>query len=175
MKKSAGHVFRYKYLAVGMAQALEKRRAALDLYESAEKSQNREMMADAAEALLRSERALGKVLREAQDRKDQWIEAARRNFRPSRRDVCFICQRFEAVTEAHHVVRLADQYDRGFEDPDHEHVWLCPTHHALLHLLLAERDDEAAHGRIAASVIMELNDEEYHKVLKLLGLSGKGK
>lgn len=72
--------------------------------------------------------------------KNDWIRNARALFDPSERAPCHICGQFQATAEAHHVIPLADQYDRGFKKADHEHVWLCPNHHKVIHRFLSAPD-----------------------------------
>jgi hypothetical protein len=40
------------------------------------------------------------------------------------------------LAHAHHLFPLAMQFDCGVERPVHEHSWLCPTHHAAIHVKL---------------------------------------
>lgn len=130
--------------------------------------------ADAAETFERATRRLGLLLIEARRLKDEWIDVARRRFVPSPRENCCVCGKFKVVTHAHHVVPLSAQYDRGFEAPDHEHVWLCPAHHAIIHVLIVDRKDDFERGRIAAEVLTDLNGrDEYHAVLRLLGMADR--
>jgi hypothetical protein len=126
-----------------------------------------------AEVVLRSERRIGQILIEARRLKDAWIAAARKGFVPSRRQPCLVCGKWRDVSQAHHVIPLARQYDKCFEQPDHEHVWLCPTHHAIVHLLLIPRDDLAAAGRTLAGIIAELDAGEHADIImRLLGMAG---
>jgi hypothetical protein len=74
---------------------------------------------------------------ERQRQKSAWIATARLRFDPGSRRACEICGKYSGVSEAHHVVPLAVQFDAGAVDPIHEHQWLCPTHHAILHLFIA--------------------------------------
>jgi hypothetical protein len=74
--------------------------------------------------------------------KHAWVKLARRDFQQSRRATCQVCGRFFDLTQAHHLIPLTAQYDRRFEVADHDHVWLCPNHHAILHRMI-----EVARGR----------------------------
>ena len=47
---------------------------------------------------------------------------------------CYVCGGFKSVAQAHHVIPLNEQFDRGFETPNHDHERLCPTQHVVLHL-----------------------------------------
>ncbi len=110
---------------------------------------------------------------EAQARKTAWVAAARLGFQPGRRQPCAVCGRFRDIAEAHHVVPLAAQFDRGFQAPDHEHVWLCPNHHAAIHVMIAS-DDPARLGSKAAGVIADLSEAELRAILDLISRSGRG-
>ena len=76
--------------------------------------------------------------KQRQSGKDKWVAAARASFMPSDREACYICRQHLGITHAHHVIPLADQYERGFKQPDHAHAWLCPNHHAIIHLFLSD-------------------------------------
>jgi hypothetical protein len=70
--------------------------------------------------------------------KDAWITAARSTFSlPRDKWFCSICDGYERLTQAHHVLPLSRQFDIGLVVPDHEIVWLCPNHHILVHSYLS--------------------------------------
>jgi hypothetical protein len=69
--------------------------------------------------------------------KQKWIVAARKAFRPGDRLWCSICDGYEDITHAHHVLPLSRQFDLGLRTPDQEFVWLCPNHHILVHIYLS--------------------------------------
>lgn len=106
--------------------------------------------------------------------KDLWIAAARREFVASPRSLCHVCGKFRSVAQAHHVVPLAKQFDLMYESAEHEHVWLCPTHHAIVHLLLVPRkasfNDPPEH---LVEAVRELDDDHYQKIMVLLGRASK--
>lgn len=77
--------------------------------------------------------------REQAKRKESWIASARKSFRPGAQKPCAICNGYVSVTHAHHIVPLWRQFNSGADAPDHSHVWLCPTHHAGVHLFLTKR------------------------------------
>ena len=90
--------------------------------------------------------------------KNDWVAEARRSFIPSDRSPCAVCGQFGAITQAHHITPLAAQFDHGFVEPCHKHVWLCPTHHAAVHLIISQLDGK----RLAASEsVSALMDELY--------------
>lgn len=108
-----------------------------------------------------------------------WLIAARQLFRPGERQPCFVCGNFKSITQAHHVVPLTAQYDRGFEVPDCEHVWLCPNHHAMIHLFLPDADPASIRGTeeryYRRSLIHEdLSARELEKLIDLLRRSARG-
>jgi hypothetical protein len=106
--------------------------------------------------------------------RDIWIAVARACFRPSERQPCFVCGRFRGITQAHHVVPLTAQYDRGFEYPDNEHVWLCPNHHAILHLFILgdnrSLNPSAMRRRSKSTSPLhpDLTEVEFDKIMELL-------
>lgn len=77
--------------------------------------------------------------RETAIEKDAWISSARKLFKPGTQQPCSICAGYAAVTHAHHITPLSRQFDAGYSEPDHTYVWLCPTHHAGVHLFLTKR------------------------------------
>lgn len=116
---------------------------------------------------------IGELLNEARRLKDQWIANARSEFTPGDRQPCYVCKRYSSVTQAHHTIPLTDQYDRVFERPDHTHIWLCPTHHVMVHIVIGPYPDSAARGRAAARIIVDLDDnDEYHAMLRVVGMAG---
>ena len=70
--------------------------------------------------------------------KREWMAEARRTFNHPEREKCTICNDFEFVTQAHHIVPLHMQADIINEYvPIHDIVWLCPTCHAIVHKLMS--------------------------------------
>lgn len=120
------------------------------------------------------------MIRERRAEKDAWILAARRAFRPSVPAPCLVCGKYRNLAQAHHLVPLASQFERGFVFPDHDHVWLCPTHHVAIHALLADSESEPteaalrARGRRASGAIAEMELEEIDVLLDLVAMSGWG-
>lgn len=82
---------------------------------------------DSVSRKMRAERALAK---------SAWIARARLTFDPGKRQPCHICGKYEGLTEAHHVVPLAVQYEAGAAEPIQEFAWLCPTHHQAEHFFI---------------------------------------
>jgi hypothetical protein len=102
-----------------------------------------------------------KLLGEYFARKRAWIAAARQEFEPRRRAPCFVCGKFEAITQAHHVVPLNEQFECGFGVADHEHEWLCPNHHVTLHLWIDRSSSDQHLGRRAAPSIADIAASNY--------------
>ncbi|RTE88237.1 hypothetical protein D6B98_36955 [Bradyrhizobium sp. LVM 105] len=105
-------------------------------------------------------------------RKRGWIASARMAFQPRRREACFVCGKFQSISQAHHVVPLGEQFDRGFSVANHEHEFLCPNHHAILNLWI---DDDISHqrrGRRAAPTFEDLTNEEVERMFQLSGRAG---
>lgn len=174
MSKSAGHILRHADLWRRLHRALDRRAVRQKYYKHAQSAGDALRASECAADILRAEREIGQILTEAQKRKDVWIENARRRFNPGRREACYVCGKFAAVTQAHHVIPLADQYDQEFEEPNQEFVWLCPTHHAAVQVLVGPHDDAASRGRAAAAIICDLAEgDEYHAMLRLLGWAGR--
>jgi hypothetical protein len=70
-------------------------------------------------------------------RKQAWVAEARKSFRPGERLWCGICDGYEDIAHAHHVLPLSRQFDLGVAVPDQDFVWLCPNHHIAVHVYLA--------------------------------------
>lgn len=70
--------------------------------------------------------------------RDEWLKNARSEFVPSEKKPCFVCGRYKDVAQAHHVVPLSKQDIT--KRADHRYMWLCPTHHAGVHLIINMSD-----------------------------------
>jgi hypothetical protein len=90
----------------------------------------------AIETLTKNQRAMiaadivkvsDEIVAERRVQKAAWIASARRRFFPGPRQSCAICKKYISLTEAHHIVPLSLQ----------EFRWLCPTHHAAEHVIIA--------------------------------------
>lgn len=111
--------------------------------------------------------------------RDAWVVAARQLFAPGEREACHICGKFKGISQAHHVVPLTAQYDRGFEYPDQEFVWLCPNHHAIVHLFIpADGRSMAlpamrARGKTTSALHIDVTDNEFDQLMELVRRSGR--
>lgn len=78
----------------------------------------------------------------------EWIAEARRDVRLGPKEPCFVCGKWADLAESHHVFPLANQWDEGVEEPDHEMVWLCPNHHAAVHFIIAQNNKTRGVARL---------------------------
>jgi len=69
--------------------------------------------------------------------KKDWIFNARISFNPGPRMDCCVCGKFADIAQAHHIYPLSAQYDDGSIGANHDIVWLCPNHHAVLHFIIS--------------------------------------
>jgi hypothetical protein len=92
----------------------------------------------------------------------EWIREARATFAPGERKPCDVCGKYRALSQAHHIVPLTQQRD---DKPNQEFVWLCPTHHAAVHLLISQSLSRRGRaGRWQIEMIDEMDDDEFAKI-----------
>lgn len=94
--------------------------------------------------------------------RQEWIREARRDFRPGDRQPCDVCGKYRSLAHAHHILPLAVQEGPV---PNQEFVWLCPTHHAAVHLLIAQalsNRDRAGCWQI--ELMLDLEPDELSRV-----------
>lgn len=110
---------------------------------------------------------------ELRTKKDKWIADARQAFSPSERQPCNICKKYKSLSQAHHVIPLSLQFDRGFKKPDDRHVWLCPTHHAAAHIAIAAawKGGDPRASRATVDLINEMTHEEVTALVDLISMS----
>ncbi|WP_024342652.1 HNH endonuclease [Bradyrhizobium japonicum] len=106
-------------------------------------------------------------------RKSAWIASARLTFQPGPRKACYVCGGFGPITQAHHVIPLNEQFDLGFVAPDHEHEWLCPNHHVILHLSIDRSSSHQKLGRRAAPSLAHTPLEHFDRLMELVGRAGR--
>jgi len=68
-----------------------------------------------------------------QKQKNKWIQKARKKTEFLKQQKCFVCDKYQELTQLHHLYPLHLQFDNEVSSPVLEHVWLCPTHHVLVH------------------------------------------
>jgi hypothetical protein len=106
--------------------------------------------------------------------RDVWIAASRRVFSPGDREACYVCGKFRSITQAHHVIPLTAQYDRGFKYPDQECVWLCPNHHTMAHLFIPTGERLRAVPTIrtrfepTSALNADLAENEFDRIMELV-------
>jgi hypothetical protein len=110
---------------------------------------------------------LDSVKEQKRDEKNAWIAAARRDFLPSLRAPCIVCGKHRAITHAHHLIPLAQQYDRGFGEPNHRHVWLCPNHHVVVHAFIDSGEAIQQPGA-AATFLEDTTQEQRGTILEVV-------
>lgn len=86
---------------------------------------------------------------------------------------CYVCGGFKSVAQAHHVIPLNEQFDRGFETPNHDHERLCPTQHVVLHLWIDDDISDHEGRRRAGPTIGDLSDAEFGGHVELAGRRGE--
>jgi hypothetical protein len=101
-----------------------------------------------------------------QNKKNIWISAARRNFAPGLNKPCFVCNKYESVTQAHHIYPLHRQFDDGLTYPNQDFVWLCPTHNAAVHLIIDKYKRSSTHWDKYPD-LTGFDPEETDKIIKL--------
>ena len=75
---------------------------------------------------------------ELQQVKQQLKSLARRSFKPKGKQDCLVCGKYKDIVSAHHITPLKTQKNRDVLN--HDYVWLCPTHHKLVHLAIDGKD-----------------------------------
>lgn len=72
-------------------------------------------------------------------RRAEWMADARREFRfqAVRPEACAVCGKHREMVHAHHSLPLNLQYDLGLHSAIHDHDWLCPVHHRVVHVYIS--------------------------------------
>lgn len=124
------------------------------------------LVRSAAQKLAESDRALRDAATDCRRAKALWVSTARKSFVASDRKPCLVCGKFESLAHAHHVTPLAMQHDHGLAQPDHAHVWLCPSHHAAVHLIISQmagKRIKASQGIV--SLLNEMGDDGHARTV----------
>jgi hypothetical protein len=102
-----------------------------------------------------------------------WMDLARYCFEPGARKPCQVCGKYRSLTHAHHLVPLSMQAARRPLLPNHEHAWLCPTHHAAVHVLIAHKrvieSQKLSRRRMAVILDLSRDNAELVKVNEIAG------
>lgn len=102
-----------------------------------------------------------------------FVKVAREVFAPGKRKACEVCNKYSGLTEAHHLVPLSMQADAGYESPDHSFAWLCPTHHAAVHVLISGIDRTGSDLRMTRSAVGAVLSMPSAEVSACLEISSK--
>lgn len=106
--------------------------------------------------------------------RDAWIAVSRRIFSSGDRQPCYVCEKFKSIAQAHHVIPLTAQYDRGFKYPDQECVWLCPNHHTMVHLYIPTGERSMfvptirANSKTTSALNDDLTEDEFNRMMELM-------
>lgn len=120
------------------------------------------------EARMRSERRIGQIIIEQKAKIDSFITLARLQFNPGVKEACFVCNKYKSLAHAHHVVPLSIQAKRGMTKPDQKHVWLCPTHHSAVHILIGQAESKNTKAsKSCINLLADLTQDELRKLLEV--------
>lgn len=120
------------------------------------------------EVRMRSERRIGQILIEQKAKIDSFIALARLQFNPGAKETCFVCNKYKSLAHAHHVVPLSIQAKRGLTKPDQRHVWLCPTHHSAVHILIGQAESKNIKAsKSCINLLCDLTQDELGKLLEV--------
>lgn len=70
----------------------------------------------------------------------RWISLARKEFKQltKNKECCCVCGKYKYISEAHHIYPLSIQVLNGVKKPIQDFVWLCPTHHKIIHMVISK-------------------------------------
>ena len=94
------------------------------------------------------------------------------------REDCYVCGQWREITVLHHVLsfdmarELGCDMDRDLMIAAQSGVWLCPNHHAIIHLDMLRRQEMIGSGRSPDDQVSKLNELQA-KELDLLSKIGK--
>jgi len=94
-----------------------------------------------------------------QKRKSQWILMARKATDVSNPSNCEVCGKHKPIAHGHHIEPLHKQFKKSTFNP--EIVWLCPNHHAAVHLFLDRKHF------FQWPDIEDFTEDEQEKILKI--------
>jgi hypothetical protein len=151
-------------LAAKVDEVLNIRDQAEAIKAYAHQAKNTELEVQSTEIALRAERRLGEILIKRKQDKDDFVALAREAFEPGEKKPCEVCNKYQSLTHAHHIVPLSIQARSIPDIPNQSFVWLCPTHHAAVHILVGQMDSKSGKpSKSCINVISDLSDEGIFK------------
>lgn len=102
--------------------------------------------------------------------RDAWITVARACFEPGKRMSCSVCNKYSGLAQAHHLIPLSIQAKaEPLPDiPDDSFVWLCPTHHVAVHILIGQMNSKKVKASKACShMLADMERDEIEKILDI--------
>lgn len=103
--------------------------------------------------------------------RQEWIRSARKRFHPGERKPCYICKKYSSISHAHHLAPLVLQFTYRVIIPMQDFVWLCPTHHELVHAVLQSLISN--NGSSLLDIANEIQDEELDCILTVARIGMK--
>jgi hypothetical protein len=94
-----------------------------------------------------------------QKAKTKWISKARLASKSEVRHACHVCGKHKSIAHGHHIEPLYKQFEKDTFNP--EVVWLCPNHHAAVHLFLDRKALDAWPD------MSDFSEEENENILKV--------
>jgi hypothetical protein len=92
----------------------------------------------------------------------EWIAEARRDFRnfvAKKYEPCAACGKHIEFVHAHHSLPLNIQFDMGIESANHDHDWLCPVHHRIVHAFVSIYIIGSRNGEILDNIPPHLDED----------------
>lgn len=99
--------------------------------------------------------------KEFKRRKSEWLAVARAEFKLVEKKWrhCDVCKKHIDFVHAHHSLPLSIQFELGLLEAVHDHDWLCPVHHRIVHTYISIYIKETKDGSILDSIPDYLADE----------------
>lgn len=155
--------------SVDEVKAIRDKAEAVRAY--ARQANDTELVSLASEIKLRAMRRMGELVIVQKQKREQWVNTARATFSAGEQRACEVCGKYRSLTHAHHIMPLHLQYQFGTRLPDHEFLWLCPNHHAAVHLLISQflaRRLEAS--KTVCTMTAEMEPSEFNSTFNIFEL-----